>query len=95
MLSRVDFPQPEGPIMATNSPVLTSKLTLERAVVSTISVRKILDKLTVRIINIVFIHLFQHHAKKLKYLIIKQIEKTGSTGGKNILHILIKKIYIY
>ena len=36
---RVDFPQPEGPMMETNSPALISMLTSLSAVVSTSSVR--------------------------------------------------------
>ena len=38
--SKVDLPQPEGPIMATNSPCLTVKLILLSAVVSMSWVRK-------------------------------------------------------
>jgi hypothetical protein len=37
---RVDFPQPEGPAMATYSPLLISRWIPERAWVSTSSVRK-------------------------------------------------------
>ena len=39
IFSRVDLPQPEGPITATNSPRFTSMLMLFRAVVSTLSER--------------------------------------------------------
>src|SRR5690606_16530120 len=39
MLSSVDFPQPDGPIIATNSPLFTCMFTLFSAVVSTSSVR--------------------------------------------------------
>src|SRR5690606_24472932 len=49
MLRRVDLPQPEGPMMETNSPAWTSRLTLLRAVVSTSSVRYVLLRLTVLI----------------------------------------------
>ena len=40
MESNVDFPQPEGPEMATYSPLLISRCTCERACVSTSSVTK-------------------------------------------------------
>jgi hypothetical protein len=39
MLSKVDLPQPDGPMMATNSPSSTVKDTLLSAIVSTSSVR--------------------------------------------------------
>ena len=55
MLRSVDLPQPEGPMMATNSPSLTSNDTLSRAMVSTSSVRKVLHKSCTFIIAVVFI----------------------------------------
>src|SRR5215469_1796768 len=39
MLRKVDFPQPDGPITATNSPPATSRLMSRSAVVSTSVVR--------------------------------------------------------
>jgi len=39
MLRSIDLPQPEGPMMATNSPAATSRATLRSAVVSTSVVR--------------------------------------------------------
>src|SRR5215212_9118550 len=39
MLSNVDFPQPDGPMIATNSPVAISRLTSLNALVSTSAVR--------------------------------------------------------
>ena len=50
MFSSVDLPQPEGPMMATNSPSLISKLTPFSAVVSISSVRKTLQRLDTLII---------------------------------------------
>ena len=50
IFSSVDFPQPDGPMMATNSPSLISKETPLRAVVSISSVRKILERLVTLII---------------------------------------------
>lgn len=44
MLSKVDLPQPDGPIMATNSPSSTVKDTLFKAIVSTSSVRNDLQR---------------------------------------------------
>ena len=41
MFSRVDLPQPDGPMMATNSPAFTSRFTSRSAHVSTSSVRNI------------------------------------------------------
>ena len=38
-LSRVDLPQPDGPMIATNSPSATSRKMPSSAVVSTVSVR--------------------------------------------------------
>src|SRR5437868_15149131 len=39
MFSSVDFPQPEGPITATNSPLSICRLTFASAAVSTLSAR--------------------------------------------------------
>ena len=39
MFSRVDFPQPDGPIIDRNSPFSTSRFTFSRATVSISSVR--------------------------------------------------------
>lgn len=52
MFSKVDLPQPEGPIIATNSPCLISILTLFNAQVSTSSVRKTFCKFSVLIMAI-------------------------------------------
>src|SRR5690606_37487405 len=46
MFSNVDLPHPEGPMMATNSPSLISRLMLLRAVVSTSSVVYTFSRLT-------------------------------------------------
>ena len=54
MLSNVVFPQPEGPIMATNSPSLISIFTSANAQVSTSSVRKIFWRFSVLIIFLRF-----------------------------------------
>ena len=53
MFSKVDFPQPEGPMMAMNSPFITSILTLFNAVVSISSVLNRFVRLTVFIIVVV------------------------------------------
>ena len=50
MLSKVDLPQPDGPIMATNSPSSTVKDTLFKAIVSTSSVRNDLQRFSTFII---------------------------------------------
>ena len=50
--SSVDFPQPEGPMMATNSPFAIFKFTLFSAVVSTSSVLYIFERFSILIINI-------------------------------------------
>src|SRR5690606_34594073 len=47
--------QPEGPIIAKNSPVFTCKLILFRAVVSTSSVRKTFESFSVFIIAMYYI----------------------------------------
>ena len=57
MLSSVDLPQPEGPMMATNSPSFTSKLTPFKAVVSTASVRKIFVNSSILIIVFYLIYI--------------------------------------
>lgn len=54
MLRRVDLPQPEGPMIATNSPVWISKETLLRAIVSTRSVRKIFLRFFISILAMIF-----------------------------------------
>src|SRR5574344_2186302 len=55
IFSNVDLPQPEGPMMATNSPSFTSILTPLSAIVSTSSVRKILVMFSVLIISCFFV----------------------------------------
>ena len=50
--SRVVLPQPEGPMIATNSPFFTSSETLFNAVVSTSSVRNTLLKFSIFIIRL-------------------------------------------
>ena len=43
MLRRVEFPQPDGPIVATNSPFLSSKFTFFNFVVSISTVLNICE----------------------------------------------------
>ena len=50
MFISVDLPQPDGPMIATNSPSLISNVALSRAMVSTSSVRKILERFVTVII---------------------------------------------
>ena len=67
IFSKVDLPQPEGPMMATNSPSLISNDTPLRAVVSISSVRKILERLDTLIIVLVFTLFFISSVKKNKH----------------------------
>ena len=54
MLSKVVLPQPEGPIMAMNSPFRTSIFTCCSAFVSTVSERKLLLMFSSLIIVLMF-----------------------------------------
>ena len=58
ILSNVDFPQPDGPIIDTNSLSFISKLTLLRAIVSTSVVRNTLLKFSILIMTICVFYYF-------------------------------------